>query len=81
MTVKAPIALSIRCCEIRVFGEAGAQVVIEDFLRGEEVSFFALSDGISLLPLPSVKTIRQPMMTMRDRILEEWHISSATGGC
>jgi phosphoribosylamine--glycine ligase len=36
----------------RVFGEAGAQVVIEDFLRGEEVSFFALTDGTSLLPLP-----------------------------
>jgi phosphoribosylamine--glycine ligase len=36
----------------RLFGEAGAQVLIEDFLRGEELSFFALSDGTSLLPLP-----------------------------
>jgi phosphoribosylamine--glycine ligase len=36
----------------RVFGDAGAQVVVEDFLRGEEVSFFALTDGTSLLPLP-----------------------------
>lgn len=27
------------------FGEAGASVVIEEFLEGEEVSFFALSDG------------------------------------
>jgi phosphoribosylamine--glycine ligase len=36
----------------KVFGEAGAQVVIEQFLRGEELSFFALTDGTSLLPLP-----------------------------
>ncbi|WP_158815500.1 phosphoribosylamine--glycine ligase [Methylocapsa sp. S129] len=27
------------------FGAAGAEVVIEEFLEGEEVSFFALSDG------------------------------------
>ena len=27
------------------FGDAGAAVVIEDFMTGEEVSFFALSDG------------------------------------
>jgi phosphoribosylamine--glycine ligase len=37
----------------RVFGEAGAQVVIEDFLQGEEVSFFALTDGTSLIALPA----------------------------
>ncbi|MEL6237604.1 MAG: phosphoribosylamine--glycine ligase [Pseudomonadota bacterium] len=32
------------------FGEAGAQVVIEEFLEGEEASFFALTDGESILP-------------------------------
>jgi phosphoribosylamine--glycine ligase len=37
----------------RVFGEAGARVVIEDFLRGEEASFFALTDGTSLIALPA----------------------------
>lgn len=42
-----------RIMRARVFGDAGAQVVIEDFLRGEEVSFFALTDGASLLPLPA----------------------------
>ncbi|HEX9872414.1 MAG TPA: phosphoribosylamine--glycine ligase [Candidatus Tectomicrobia bacterium] len=36
----------------KVFGDAGAQVVIEEFLEGEEVSLFALTDGTSLLPLP-----------------------------
>lgn len=32
------------------FGEAGAEVVIEEFLEGEEASFFALTDGTSILP-------------------------------
>jgi phosphoribosylamine---glycine ligase len=36
----------------KVFGKAGAQVVIEEFLAGDEVSFFALTDGTSLVPLP-----------------------------
>ena len=33
------------------FGAAGAEVVIEDFLRGEEASFFVLSDGETVLPI------------------------------
>ena len=32
------------------FGAAGAEVVIEEFMHGEEVSVFALTDGISVLP-------------------------------
>ncbi|MBI2981112.1 MAG: phosphoribosylamine--glycine ligase [Deltaproteobacteria bacterium] len=36
-----------------LFGEAGRQVVIEEFLRGEEASFHALVDGESILPLAS----------------------------
>lgn len=32
-------------------GEAGHQIVIEDFLDGEEASFFVISDGISAMPL------------------------------
>jgi phosphoribosylamine---glycine ligase len=35
------------------FGEAGANVLIEDCLVGEEVSFFALCDGATALPLAS----------------------------
>ncbi len=33
------------------FGAAGAQVVIEDFLQGEEVSFIVMADGSHVLPL------------------------------
>ena len=31
------------------FGEAGAEVVIEEFMEGEEASFFALTDGASIV--------------------------------
>ncbi|WP_415182251.1 phosphoribosylamine--glycine ligase [Phaeovulum sp.] len=33
------------------FGEAGAEVVIEEFMTGEEASFFLLSDGETVLPI------------------------------
>ena len=32
------------------FGEAGAEAVIEEFMEGEEASFFALTDGSSIMP-------------------------------
>jgi phosphoribosylamine--glycine ligase len=37
------------------FGSAGAKVVMEEFLRGEEVSFLVLSDGKRVVPLASVQ--------------------------
>jgi phosphoribosylamine--glycine ligase len=33
------------------FGDAGAEIVVEAFLDGEELSFFALVDGTNALPL------------------------------
>ncbi|MCP5075621.1 MAG: phosphoribosylamine--glycine ligase [Rhodobacteraceae bacterium] len=33
------------------FGDAGAEVVIEEFMEGEEASFFILTDGASVLPM------------------------------
>ena len=39
----------------RRFGEAGAELVIEDVLEGEELSYFALADGKSLLALASAQ--------------------------
>ncbi|MCR9070774.1 MAG: phosphoribosylamine--glycine ligase [Alphaproteobacteria bacterium] len=35
----------------RAFGEAGAEVVVEEWMIGEEASFFALTDGEAILPL------------------------------
>jgi phosphoribosylamine---glycine ligase len=35
----------------RTFGEAGAEVVIEEFMEGEEISVFALTDGRRVIPL------------------------------
>ena len=37
------------------FGAAGAEVVIEEFLDGEEASFFALCDGETAIPLASAQ--------------------------
>ena len=37
------------------FGEAGTEVVIEEFMAGEEASFFVLSDGETVLPLATAQ--------------------------
>ncbi len=37
------------------FGAAGAEVVVEDYLPGEEVSFFALCDGTRATPFASAQ--------------------------
>ncbi len=37
------------------FGEAGAAVVIEDFMTGEEASFFALTDGTTVVAFGSAQ--------------------------
>jgi phosphoribosylamine---glycine ligase len=39
----------------RKFGSAGARVIIEERLSGEEASFIALSDGETILPLASTQ--------------------------
>ncbi len=41
------------------FGQAGAQVVIEEFLEGEEASFFALTDGKTVLPFGTAQDHKQ----------------------
>jgi phosphoribosylamine---glycine ligase len=43
------------CLEEGAFGDAGRTVVVEEFMVGEEVSFFALSDGVSALALAAAQ--------------------------
>jgi phosphoribosylamine---glycine ligase len=37
------------------FGDAGAEIVIEEFMTGEEASFFALTDGETVIPFGSAQ--------------------------
>ena len=38
--------------EKKTFGKAGERIIIEDFLKGEEASFLAITDGKTVAPLP-----------------------------
>ncbi|WP_375598213.1 phosphoribosylamine--glycine ligase [Devosia sp. Naph2] len=42
-------------CFAGAFGESGASVVIEEFMEGEEVSLFVLTDGEAILPLTTAQ--------------------------
>ncbi|BDW81009.1 phosphoribosylamine--glycine ligase [Erythrobacter sp. Dej080120_24] len=60
------IAESIEQAEIALadmfgggFGEAGAEVVIEEFLHGEEASFFAITDGTTVIPFGTAQDHKQ----------------------
>jgi phosphoribosylamine--glycine ligase len=46
---------AIEECFGGAFGAAGAELVIEEFLDGEEASFFALVDGTNALPLATAQ--------------------------
>ncbi len=50
--VEAQEALD-QCMRDNAFGDAGAKVVIEEFLQGEEASFLAFCDGEHVLCMPS----------------------------
>lgn len=41
------------------FGDAGKRVIIEEFLSGEEVSYFVLTDGKDLIPLTSAQDYKR----------------------
>jgi phosphoribosylamine--glycine ligase len=40
-----------RILDDRVFGEAGAECLVESFMTGEELSLFAIADGTDVLPM------------------------------
>jgi phosphoribosylamine---glycine ligase len=46
---------AIRAMFAGAFGRAGAEVVVEELLEGEEISFFALCDGKRALPFASAQ--------------------------
>lgn len=46
---------AIDACFAGAFGAAGSSVVVEEFLEGEEASFFALVDGRHALPLAAAQ--------------------------
>lgn len=45
--------------ENRIFGQAGEQVVIEEFLPGEEASLLAFTDGYTILPMVPAQDHKQ----------------------
>ncbi len=54
-TTRAEANAAIDACFTGAFGAAGAEVVVEEFLDGEEVSFFALCDGTDVLALATAQ--------------------------
>ncbi|MCY6381701.1 phosphoribosylamine--glycine ligase [Hoeflea prorocentri] len=42
-------------CFEGAFGDAGAEVIVEEFLKGEEASFFCICDGANALPLTTAQ--------------------------
>ena len=53
MTVEEAHAAVDMMLESNKLGDAGARVVIEDFMEGEEASFICMVDGRNILPLAS----------------------------
>ena len=43
----------------RVFGDAGAELVIEEYLEGEEVSLIGLADGTRVAFLPPARDYKR----------------------
>jgi phosphoribosylamine--glycine ligase len=52
---RAEAEAAVDACFSGAFGAAGAEIVIEEFLAGEEASFFALVDGTHALPLATAQ--------------------------
>ena len=50
-TVDEAIAAVEDMLEGNKFGDAGARVVVEEFLVGEEASFIVMADGVNVLPM------------------------------
>ena len=51
MTLKEAEAAATDMLAGNKFGDAGARIVVEEFLDGEEASFIVISDGTAILPM------------------------------
>src|SRR5207237_1265620 len=54
-TLEDAEAAVAQCMEQRAFGTAGARVVVEEFMTGQEVSFFVLSNGSDVMALAAAE--------------------------
>jgi phosphoribosylamine--glycine ligase len=54
-TTREEAEAAVDACLSGAFGTAGNEIVIEEFLEGEEASFFALCDGVTALALASAQ--------------------------
>ena len=54
-TTREEAETAIDACFAGTFGKAGSEVVIEEFLEGEEASFFVLCDGATALALATAQ--------------------------
>ena len=55
MTIEEADAAIISMLEDNIFGDAGAEVLVEEFMTGEELSLFVLTDGETAVPLPAAQ--------------------------
>jgi len=55
MTEQEAIEAATDMLSGKAFGDAGMELVIEEYMEGEEISYFALADGETYLPLTSAQ--------------------------
>ncbi len=76
VTVAADLDAAFRAVDAalveRRFGAAGQEIVVEDFLEGEEASFFALVDGKDALPLATAQDHKRLATATPARIPAAW---------
>ncbi len=55
MTLAEADAAITSMLDDNIFGDAGAEVLVEEFMTGEELSIFVLTDGETAVPLPAAQ--------------------------
>ncbi len=55
MTMEEADRAAVSMLSTKTFGEAGAEVLVEEYMEGEELSLFALTDGTNAIPMLGVQ--------------------------